>query len=125
MSDGEIGAAAICVCSHAMISHRITVNSYGEVVLICLACRDECGVNQPTSEMIVHLADDPDGPIQKCSRCGYVLTDYTDAVGPVGDWSPGFWEPGVEITVMGTEPVRYLTAGTPSEIARPCNEALH
>jgi hypothetical protein len=76
------------------------------------------------SEMIVHLAGDIDGRIQKCTRCGYVLMDYTDAAGPVGDWSPGFWEPGVEVSVLGTNR-RALTDGRAGDIARACNEMLH
>lgn len=39
----------------------------------------------------IHYAGQPDGQIQRCSRCGYILTDYRNAAG-VGEWHPSWWK---------------------------------
>mgnify|MGYP001561979228 CR=1 FL=1 len=44
--------------------------------------------------MIIHAAETPIGLIQRCSRCGEILQDYTNAQG-VGDWRPVWWEGNV------------------------------
>ena len=41
----------------------------------------------------VHVASPPEGLVQKCFRCGAVLTDLTNA-SMAGEWSPAFWEAG-------------------------------
>ena len=56
---------------------------------------------------VLHLAGEPEGLVQKCSRCGYVLSDYNNAMG-VGAWSPSWWEG--EITVWEGNPT-HLQAG--------------
>lgn len=78
--------------------------------------------------LIVHVAGEPDGKIQKCSRCPLILTDYRNAMGvgkDGGPWSPGFWEPGVEVVVAngGMKFVRDENLKTDLEI--PCNASIH
>ena len=46
--------------------------------------------------MIIHTAGAPDGLVQRCSRCGAVLQDYTNAQG-VGDWRPVWWDGNVVV----------------------------
>lgn len=45
---------------------------------------------------VIHTAGKPDGLIQRCKRCGVVLSDYINAQG-VGDWSPAWWDGNVFI----------------------------
>ena len=45
---------------------------------------------------IIHSAGKPIGLIQRCSRCGVVLQDYTNALS-VGDWRPSWWDGNVFI----------------------------
>lgn len=45
---------------------------------------------------VIHSADKPVGLIQKCSRCGVILQDYTNALS-VGDWRPVWWDGNVFI----------------------------
>ena len=40
---------------------------------------------------VIHRAGEPIGLVQKCSDCGEVLTDYTNASSE-GDWEPTWWE---------------------------------
>lgn len=44
----------------------------------------------------VHLAGPPEGLVQQCSRCGFVLNDYTGAMS-VGAWEPRWWQGAVEV----------------------------
>jgi hypothetical protein len=53
---------------------------------------------------MIHEAGEPDGLVQKCKRCGYVLTDYTNSMVPESDipFEPHWWKGAVEVT--GTNP---------------------
>jgi hypothetical protein len=42
------------------------------------------------TERTVHEAGIPEGPIQRCARCGTILQDYRNAVS-VGTWEPHWW----------------------------------
>jgi hypothetical protein len=45
-----------------------------------------------------------EGLIQLCTRCGYVLTDYRNAMIPEGDPPLKGWEEGDNIEVVGINP---------------------
>ena len=76
------------------------------------------------SEPVCHLAAEPQDLVQKCSRCGYVLTDYRNAMG-IGKWEPCWW--AGEVTVwreirriqqQGDTTMRQI-AGVPIERRAP------
>jgi len=45
---------------------------------------------------IIHTAGDVEGLMQKCSRCGAVLQDYTNTLS-VGEWFPSWWAGNVVV----------------------------
>lgn len=45
---------------------------------------------------VIHEAGIPDGLVQKCTRCGLVLQDYTNAQS-VGEWHPVWWSGNVGV----------------------------
>ena len=65
-----------------------------------------------TLDVVVHLAGEPEGLVQKCSRCGYVLLDLNGAMFCGGGDGPGWWEGPVE--VIEGFPMRFrVTTGEP------------
>lgn len=52
---------------------------------------------------VVHIAGEPDGLIQKCSRCGAVLIDARGAM-VMGGGSIGCWQPGGFVGVTEGNP---------------------
>ena len=57
---------------------------------------------------VIHTAGEPDGLIQKCVRCGYVLIDHTDTQS-IGEWHPVWWS--------GNVYVRGSVSGATEEVA--------
>lgn len=58
---------------------------------------------------MVHLAGpyDPQSAVQRCDRCGVLLTDNRGAMVPADDPRPlGGWATGAHVEVEGTNP-RY------------------
>jgi hypothetical protein len=47
----------------------------------------------------IHVAADPIGPNQLCSRCGETLIDYLNSAGVGPVWSPSWWRTGAFIGV--------------------------
>lgn len=47
---------------------------------------------------VIHTAEKPTGTslVQRCSRCGGILNDYTAVLG-IGEWSPVWWDGNVEV----------------------------
>lgn len=69
---------------------------------------------------VVHIAGEPEGLIQKCSRCGYILADYRNAMG-AGDWCQSWWAwPHGAVTVEMGNPIRSEAGAQPGAI--PCNQ---
>lgn len=57
---------------------------------------------------MVHLADHFDEPgVQRCRRCGYILTDYRNVMVPDGTPPLRGWEVGAAIEVITGNPT-YL-----------------
>jgi len=75
---------------------------------------------------VVHIADEPEPQIQRCSRCGYVLIDVRGAMAPVGQLSVGCWGPGSFVGVIEGNPRQSLIlnedATGPDQI--PCNRMV-
>jgi hypothetical protein len=67
---------------------------------------------------LIHLADEPEGLIQRCKLCGFILTDYRNAAS-VGDWKPCWWKGSVEVT--GTFPVHSMATPDPPD----CSGLVH
>jgi hypothetical protein len=57
------------------------------------------------SAVIFHVAGAlrPDG-VQRCARCGFVLSDYRDTMVPHGSPPLMGWEPGSRIVVLEGNP---------------------
>lgn len=54
---------------------------------------------------VIHEAGIPEGPIQRCSRCGHILTDYRNTA-TVGDTFEPHWWKGAVI-VEGNQTVSF------------------
>lgn len=58
--------------------------------------------------MVFHVAAEPIGLVQKCARCGAVITDYTGAMMIAGDTQPRFWP---EHRIIAHEGGMWLVTG--------------
>ena len=47
----------------------------------------------------VHIAGEAEGLVQRCLRCGAILTDYRGAAG-IGEWHPCWWSGYVGVTEL-------------------------
>jgi hypothetical protein len=43
------------------------------------------------TDRIVHEAGPPEGPVQRCARCGAILQDYRMTVSVGQNWEPHWW----------------------------------
>ena len=74
------------------------------------------------SEAILHMAAEPDGLVQKCSRCGYMLADNRNVMVLSSDDSgPGFWQEG-PVTVWPGNPTQLAAGGHDNAI--PCDARI-
>ena len=55
---------------------------------------------------MIHVAGEMDGGVQHCERCGYVLTDYRNAMVPLDQEPLVGWAVGAHIEVVEGNP-RY------------------
>lgn len=53
---------------------------------------------------IVHTAGEPQGLVQACSHCGYLLSDHRNTWSPEGSGPLGYWEVGDLIAVIEGNP---------------------
>jgi hypothetical protein len=72
----------------------------------------------------VHTAGEMKGPLQKCSRCGYVLIDRTHEMVPEGSGPPGHWEVGGLVAVTEGNPRHSQAVTHVSEDTKRCNRVL-
>lgn len=63
---------------------------------------------------VVYIAGMPHGPLQTCSRCGYILIDYRNTAG-IGEWSPSWWETGSFVGVVTGNPTFTFTRTSDAE----------
>jgi hypothetical protein len=63
---------------------------------------------------IVHVAGPVDDLVQRCARCGQVLTDYRNTMG-VGNWSPSWWAEG-QISVYEGNPSHFVAGREPDGV---------
>ncbi len=68
---------------------------------------------------VIHEAGEPMGLVQKCIRCGMILSDYRNMVS-AGPWSPSWWQGTV--TIYPSNP-QMLSAGR-GDNATQCLEEL-
>lgn len=54
--------------------------------------------------------------VQHCIICGYVLTDYRNAVSPDGSVGGGGWTEGTEITVVSDGPQTSMSLGATKRV---------
>lgn len=79
-------------------------------------------MTDPTFHTIVHVAGEPvlDGLRQDCSRCGYVLHDYTGSeiavLGEADDFTPSTFPVGQLVCVLDDPGVRAQIAISPDRI---------
>jgi len=67
---------------------------------------------------IEHMAKEPEGLTQACSRCGVLISDNRNVMiqSDDGDYSPVFWRVG-ELYNMG----QWWSITPPTSVFRPCN----
>jgi len=53
---------------------------------------------------MIHVAGDYEDGVQRCDRCGVILTDHRGAMVPVGSGPLGAWEPGAHVEVITGNP---------------------
>lgn len=76
-----------------------------EIEKVLHACQEALRVFQ--RKAIIHLAARPKGLIQRCSKCGCILTDYRGAQSVGDTWNPSWWNGAVEVS--GEFPATYRT----------------
>jgi hypothetical protein len=63
----------------------------------------------------IHVAGPLVNWVQRCARCGEVLSDYRNAMIPEGDPLPVGWAVGAHIEMEGINPIRLcVTDDTPT-----------
>lgn len=75
----------------------------------CVEERDHVGECVQPWRATVHLADELVDLVQRCSRCGEVLTDYRNAMVEEGSGPLRGWNEGARVAVAGRNPRMFYT----------------
>lgn len=63
----------------------------------------------------IHVAGPMVDWVQRCARCGEVLSDYRNAMVPEGDPPPCGWAVGAHIEIEGINPIQsWVTDDAPT-----------
>ena len=69
--------------------------------------------------VVIHVAGPMVEWVQRCARCGEVISDYRHSMIPEGDPAPRGWTVGAHVEVDGIQPrLWWLTTDAPTCVDR-------